>query len=154
MGKELEAGGLAFSDLDKWRDEISRAQDAAVAEADRAYAAATTDAERAHALASTEAERVHCLGLFKLVQDINERYAAEQPELSQLRELGRKYYLTIVAHEASIESTPEGYFRPDRLLAILTREVAAGRMSPDEKLYKDIRRLNTGPPASRASPPC
>jgi hypothetical protein len=49
LRKELEAGGVAFSDLGKWREEITRAHAAAIAEAERACAAATTEAQRAHA---------------------------------------------------------------------------------------------------------
>ena len=141
LRKELEAGGVAFSDLDKWRDEIGRAHAAAVAEAERACAAATTEAERAHAAASTEAELVLCLFMFKQLLDISERYVAEHlpddsEHFSKLRDAGQKWYLTLVLHEASIYST-DGYFRPDALAAILTREVAAGRLSPDNELYKN-----------------
>jgi hypothetical protein len=137
LRKELEAG--APFDFGKWREEITRVHAAAVAEADLAYAAATTEAERAHAMASTEADRVLCLEMFNVVSDEFERHIAAQqhdPEdLSKLREARRQYYLALVLHEASIEGI-DGQFRPDRLAAIMTREVAAGRMSPDDDLYK------------------
>jgi len=90
----LSEAGLV-SDWGKWREEITRAHAAAIAEAERAYAAATTKTERAHAAASTEADLVLCLGMINFINEQTEEHVAAQqhdPEhLSKLRKMRYQY---------------------------------------------------------------
>jgi hypothetical protein len=138
LRKEREAG-LAFSDLGKWREEITRAHAAAIAEAERAYAAATTETERAHAAASTEVDLVLCLAMINFINEQFEEHVAAQqhdPEdLSELRKARHQYYMAFLAEEATIGNT-SGQIDPRQMAAITRREVAAGRLSPDTDLHK------------------
>jgi hypothetical protein len=78
--------------------------------------------------------------MFKQLLGYSEQHIAEHlpdsEHLSELRKQGEKLYLALVLHEASIYSTGP-YLNPEILAAIMTREVAAGRMSPDDELYKN-----------------
>jgi hypothetical protein len=138
LTKEFEAGLSPF-DFGKWREEITRAHAAAIAEAERAYAAATTETERAHAAASTEAELVLCLGMINFINEQFEEHVAAQQhdpdDLSELRKKRHQYYMAFLVEEATIGNT-SGQIDPRQMAAITTREVAAGRLSPDNDLHK------------------
>jgi hypothetical protein len=138
LRKEREAG-LAFSDLGKWQEEITRAHAAAIAEAERAYAAATTETERAYAAASTEADLVLCLVMINFINEQFEEHVAAQqhdPEdLSKLRKARHEFYMAFLVEEATIGNT-SGEIDYRQMAAITRREVAAGRLSPDNDLHK------------------
>jgi hypothetical protein len=108
--REVEAGRPL--DAGKWREEITRA----------------------HKAATTEAERVLCLGMFKLLADTVE--ARLRPEaLPDWRKVRSQYYNLLLIQEAIIGRT-DGLIPPDKMAAITRREVAAGRMSPDDEMHK------------------
>jgi hypothetical protein len=109
LARETEAGGRL--DPKKWREEITLA----------------------HELATTEAERVLCLQLFKAVADAVERQLGPEA-LPDWRKVRSQYYNLLLIKEAMIGRT-DGNIRPDKLAAITRREVAAGRMSPDDEMH-------------------
>jgi hypothetical protein len=104
LAREAEAGRPL--DAGKWREEITRA----------------------HEAATTEAERVLCLQLFKAVADAVERQLGPEA-LPDWRKVRSQYYNLLLIKEAVIGRT-DGNIPPDKLAAITRREVAAGRMSP------------------------
>jgi hypothetical protein len=110
LRREVEAGRPP--DVNKWREEITRA----------------------HAAATTEAERVLCLQMFKALSDFIERQL--DPEaLPEWQKMRSQYYNLLLIKEATIGRT-DGNIPPDKLAAITRREIAAGRMSPDDDLHK------------------
>jgi hypothetical protein len=109
--EDMNAGGS--TDLRRVRDEIHQAHDEA----------------------TTEQERVLCLALHKAVMDAAERNAIEPTDLVRFRKTRREDYNLLLIKEAVIGRT-DGNVPPDRMASITRREVAAGRMSPEDELHK------------------
>lgn len=82
--------------------------------------------------AKTEEMRVILLGLFETTMDIVERRTAAE-DLEQFKTLRRQFYNGLLIREAFVG---EEDVSPEILDAVTQREVAAGRMSPDDELRK------------------
>jgi len=80
--------------------------------------------------AKTEEMRVILLGLFKTVMDIVERGTAPE-NLEQFKTSRRHFYNGLLISEAFVG---EEDVSPEILDAVTQREVAAGRMAPDDEL--------------------
>lgn len=90
----------------------------------------------AHEAAETEAERVLCLSAYKVLMDTVERQRLVKPDQwDNFRKARREDYRAFLIREAMIGVT-DGHIHTDRLAAVTRREVAAGRLSPDDDLRK------------------
>jgi hypothetical protein len=80
------------------------------------------------------AERVTLLRIFTAVMDTVERqgFKGRPDDLAIFRETRRKGYNLLLA----METVVEGNVSPDLLDMVTAREVAAGRMSPDDNMRK------------------
>jgi hypothetical protein len=90
---------------------------------------------QAHDEATTEEERVLCLALHKAIMDAAERAAIDPEKLVDFRKTRLGDYNLLLIKEAVI-GRPDNNVPPDRLAAIMRREVAARRMSPEDELHK------------------
>jgi hypothetical protein len=90
---------------------------------------------QAHNEATTEQERVLCLALHKLTMDAAERTTIVPEKLADFRKIRLADYNLLLIKEAVIGRT-DGNIPPDKLAAITSREVAAGRMSPEGEFHK------------------
>jgi hypothetical protein len=97
---------------------------------------ARKDIHEAHDAANTEAERVLCLRMHKAVMDAVERRGIiEKNNLAHFRKARQQDYNLLLAKEAMIGRT-DGNVPPAKMAAITHREIAAGRMSPNDELHK------------------
>jgi hypothetical protein len=80
------------------------------------------------------AERVALLGIYTAVMDAAERqsFAGRPDDLAEFREARRQDYTLLLVKETTVE----GNVSPDLLDMVTAREVAAGRMSPDDEMRK------------------
>jgi hypothetical protein len=89
---------------------------------------------QAHDEATTEQERVLCLALHKAIMDAAERTAIEPAKLADFRKTRLQDYNLLLIKEAIIGRS-DNNVPPDKLAAITRREVAAGRMLPEDELH-------------------
>jgi hypothetical protein len=90
----------------------------------------------AHDAANTEAERVLCLRMHKAIMDAVERQGIiEKRNLAHFRKARQQDYNLLLVKEAVIGRTHRNV-PPAKMAAITRREVAAGRMSPNDGLHK------------------
>ena len=83
-----------------------------------------------------ETERELLLAIHKSVMDAFERQT-RQEDLTALQKVRRQDYNLLLIKEAKIGDHPDdGHISPQKLAKITTREVAAGRMSPDDEFHK------------------
>jgi hypothetical protein len=87
-----------------------------------------------HELATTEADRVLCLTLHKTLMDFVERTAIGPEKLEKFKETRSQDYSLLLVKEVMIGRT-DGNVDPVRMMAITSREIRDGRMSPDDKLH-------------------
>ncbi|MDQ0319687.1 hypothetical protein QO002_001825 [Pararhizobium capsulatum DSM 1112] len=88
----------------------------------------------AHDLATNAAERVLCLGVHKAIMDAVERHGAVS-DVECFRKTRRQDYNLLLIKEVMIGKT-DGLIDPIALAEITGREVAAGRMPPDDEFHK------------------
>jgi hypothetical protein len=92
--------------------------------------------EEIHALYTevTTAERVTLLRIYTAVMDAVERqsFDGRPDELAKFRETRRQDYNLLLV----VETTVEGNVSPDLLDMVTAREVAAGRMSPNDEMRR------------------
>jgi hypothetical protein len=95
------------------------------------------DIVEAHKNATTEAERVLLLGIHKVVMDAVERDegAIIPGGMDDFRKAREQDYNLLLVSEAMIGRT-DGIIDPVVMRRITNREVAAGRMSPDDEMRK------------------
>ena len=98
---------------------------------------AREDIHAVHRNATTEAERVLCLSLHKAVMDAMERNegAIIPGGMGDFRKLREQDYNLLLVSEVMIGRT-DGLVDPVAMRRITDREVAAGRMSPDDEMRK------------------
>lgn len=95
--------------------------------------------------AKTEEMRVTLLELFKTTMDIVERNTAPE-DLEQFKTARSQFYNLLLTREALVGETPS----PEMLDAVTQREVAAGRMAPDDELRTLVKAAVFAPHYSHA----
>jgi hypothetical protein len=88
-----------------------------------------------HKKAPDERDRILCLDLHRALMDFAERRAIEPHEIEKFRETRYQDYALLLFREAMIGQADDN-LDPVEMLAITSREVRAGRMSKDDKLYR------------------
>lgn len=87
-----------------------------------------------HDHATTTKDRETLLSVHKIVMDTVERNIRGD-DLEEFRTARSQDYNLLLIKEAMIGDT-SGIINQERMAAITSREVAAGRMSPDDELHK------------------
>ena len=86
-------------------------------------------------IAANEAEREWLLTIHR---DVNDEYERQiMPEhLAAFQKVRHQDYLHLLYVKSRIGDGPDDHINPHKFAKITTREVAAGRMSPDDELHK------------------
>jgi hypothetical protein len=88
-----------------------------------------------HKHATTETDRVTLLDLYKMLMDAVERQAKlSKEDRAKFTEARSQEYNLLLIREAMIGRT-DGLVNPTVMRRITAREVAAGRMAPDDELH-------------------
>jgi hypothetical protein len=87
--------------------------------------------------AKTEDQRCSLLAMFKATMDVAESYIAETGDakrLAEFKEARAKDYSRLVFTESADDGTLSGLLSPEMLMAVTNREIAAGRLSPNDPI--------------------
>jgi len=82
--------------------------------------------------ATNEQDHVALLQLHDIISKFMERNVVEQEKLQSFKELRDKDYKLLLIYEA----LDGEYISPDKISAVTSREVAACRMSPEDKFHQ------------------
>jgi len=95
--------------------------------------------------AETEEKRVALLAVFKATMDIAESQIAPE-DVERFKEARSKHYKTFIVQECLVGQN----VCTETLYAVTGREVAAGRMAPDDTLRKNAEAAMVAPHLTRA----
>ena len=82
-------------------------------------------------------QRSALLATFKATMDIAESHLAKngnKQQLAEFREARADDYTKLVVKESTVDGTVEGTISPEVFMAVTNREIAAGRMTPDDPI--------------------
>ena len=104
--------------------------------------------------ASTSSDqRSALLAAFKATMDIVESHLAKngtELQLAEFREARADDYTKLVVKESTVDGTLEGTISPEAFMAVTNREIAAGRMTPDDPIRQLAVKAAAAPHLSHA----
>ena len=104
--------------------------------------------------ASTSSDqRSALLAAFKATMDIVESHLAKngtEQQLAEFREARADDYTKLVVKESTVDGTREGTISPEAFMAVTNREIAAGRMTPDDPIRQLAVKAAAAPHLSHA----
>jgi hypothetical protein len=104
--------------------------------------------------ASTSSDqRSALLATFKATMDIAESHVAKngnEQQLAEFREARADDYTKLVVKESTVDGTVEGTISPEAFMAVTNREIAAGRMTPDDPIRQLAVKAAAAPHLSHA----
>src|ERR1039458_4334398 len=86
---------------------------------------------------TTSEQRGALLGMFKVTMDVAENFLAQngtEKQLAELREARADDYTRLLLKESTVDGSLKGTVSPEVFMAVTNREIAAGRMIPDDPI--------------------
>jgi TPR repeat protein len=102
---------------------------------------------------SSSDQRSALLAAFKATMDIVESHLAKngtERQLAEFREARADDYTKLLVKESTVDGTVEGTISPEAFMAVTNREIAAGRMTPDDPIRQLAVKAAAAPHLSHA----